>query len=77
MRPKIWPKEGQNFSKSKKFKILNEDKKNYNTITTFCLLVFEGHLSPKKKPNKRSIFLFVLAKSDDFAMIFFYAHLKF
>jgi hypothetical protein len=24
-RPKIWPKEGQNFSKSKKFKSLSED----------------------------------------------------
>ena len=35
-RPKIWPKEGQNFSKSKKFKILSEDKKNYSKITTFC-----------------------------------------
>ena len=26
LRPKTWPKEGQNFSKSKKFKILGEDK---------------------------------------------------
>ena len=33
---KIWPKEGQQFSKSKKFKIFIEDKKNYNKITTFC-----------------------------------------
>ena len=30
LRPKIWPKEGQNFSKSKKFKSLNEDMKDYN-----------------------------------------------
>ena len=36
LRPKIWPTEGQKFSKSKKFKILSEDKKNYNKITTFC-----------------------------------------
>ena len=34
LRPKIWPKEGQNFSKSKKFKFLNEDKKNYNKKET-------------------------------------------
>jgi len=34
LRPKIWPKKGQNVSKSKKFKILNEDKKDYNKITT-------------------------------------------
>ena len=36
LRPKILPKKGQNFSKSKKFKILNEDMKNYDKITTFC-----------------------------------------
>ena len=82
LRPKIWPKEGQKFSKSKKFKILTEDKKNYSKITTFCenkqkftslvyFLAFEGHLSQKnEQTNKRSIFLFVLAKSDDFAIIF-------
>jgi hypothetical protein len=39
LRPKIWPIEGQNFSKSKKFKILNEDKKNYNK---------EKHFLPKQ-----------------------------
>ena len=38
LRPKIWPKQDQKFKKSKKFKIiLNEDKKNYNEITMFCL----------------------------------------
>ena len=36
LRPKIWPKEDQNFSKSKKFKILNEDKQDYNKITFFA-----------------------------------------
>ena len=82
LRPKIWPQQGQNFSKSKKFKILNKDMKNYDKITTFCknkqkitlficLLVFEGHLSPKNQQiNKRSNLLFVLAKSGYFAIIF-------
>jgi hypothetical protein len=82
LRPKIWPKEGQNFSKSKKLKILSEDKKNYSKITTFCLnkqkitslvyfLAFEGHLSQKnQQTNQRSIFLFVLAKTGCFAIIF-------
>ena len=81
LRPKIWPKEGQKFSKSKKFKILSEDKKNYSKITTFCenkqkitslvyFLAFEGHLGQKnQKINERSNFLFVLAKSGDFAII--------
>ena len=27
--PKMWPKEGQNFSKFKKFKTLDKDKKDY------------------------------------------------
>jgi hypothetical protein len=82
LRPKIWPIEGQIFSKSKKFKILNEDKKNYNkdkhflpkqtknyfTRLFFC---FEGHLSQKiQQTNERSNFLFVLAKSGYFVIIF-------
>ena len=33
---KIGANLGQKFSKSKKLKILNEDKKDYNKITTFC-----------------------------------------
>ena len=82
LRPKIWPKEGQKFSKSKKFKILGEDKKNYSKINTFCynkqkitslvyFLAFKGHLTQKsQKINERSNFLLVLAKSGDFAKIF-------
>ena len=53
---RLRPKEGQKFSKSKKFKILGEDKKNYSKINTFCynkqkitslvyFFAFEGHLS--------------------------------
>jgi hypothetical protein len=30
LRPNIWPKEGQKMSKSKKFKTLNEDMKDYS-----------------------------------------------
>ena len=46
----MWPKEGQNFSKSKKFKILSEDKKNYSKITTFCF---------NKQKNTSLVCLFV------------------
>ena len=73
-------REGQNFSKSKKFKILNEDKKNYNKakntvcqnkqkITTLVyFLAFEGHLSQRnQQTNEQSIFLL---KSDYFVIIF-------
>ena len=59
-RPKIWPKEGQNFSKLKKLKILSEEKKNYSKITTLCLnkqqitslvyfLAIEGHSRQKNQ----------------------------
>ena len=62
LRPKFLPKEGQKVSKSKKFKILIENKKNYNKITTFCkskqkitsfifLLVFFGLDDPQKSKN--------------------------
>ena len=33
MPAKTGPKQGQIFSKSKKFKLLDEDKKDYNQIT--------------------------------------------
>ena len=54
--PKTGPKQGQNVSKSKKFKILNEDKKDYNKIPTLfvCLLVLFGLNDPQKPKNKRA-----------------------
>jgi hypothetical protein len=52
LRPKIWPK-GRKFSKSKKFKILSEDNKNYSKITTFC--------SSKQKITSLVYFLAFLA----------------
>ena len=65
LRPKVWPKEGQHFSKSKKSKMLDNDKKNCNKRKTFCqnkqktilhlwfFMAFEGHLSQK---NQKVIF---------------------
>ena len=35
MRSKNWPKQGQKFSKFKKFKIIQEDKKDYPKLSTF------------------------------------------
>ena len=37
VKAKHLDKKGQKLSKSKKFKILSEDKKDYRKITTFCL----------------------------------------
>ena len=75
LRPKIWPKEGQNFSKLKKFKILNKDKKDYKKITTFCknkkkhfislFFCFLG-LEDPQKPQ----FFSLLAKSGYFVINF-------
>ena len=35
--PKIWPKEGQNFPKYKKFKILSGDENNHSKKNHFLL----------------------------------------
>ena len=88
LRPKIWPKEGQKFSKSKIFEILSEDKKNYRKMSTFCqnkqkitslvyFLAFEGHLSQKKSTNKETKPFFVcFSKNWLFCYNFSYPHLK-
>ena len=79
LRPKIWPKEGQNFSKFKNFKILNEDKKNYNKTTIFCTkknekllrsFGFEGPLSQKETNKQTNEDFFCFLKSGYFVIIF-------
>ena len=57
---KIGQNRTQKISKSKLFKILNKDKKDYNKVPTFCkentslvyLLTFECHLN--QKANKQT-----------------------
>ena len=54
LRPKIWPKEGQKFSKIQK-NFLIEDKKNYRKIT-----FFGGSSKPKKTNKQMSEVIFCL-----------------